>query len=212
MEPLNCFLKCIPGDSKFRSRVKRDGPDVGGEGSERRAQDVPDCGGGLGISRLPYWAKDQTMRECTRGKLETLRARPATRSQSGRPTLPVHPYHWPLLYDWLRVCCEFHNYYSREASTQTPPVGPYQIGPFDFDLIVDLYFWDTDFLLERPILTGLGLEGRKSTVVFDEAFGISLGLPPHPDELKVTPWAKPSWKELGEEAVGLLISEYPPAE
>jgi hypothetical protein len=123
-------------------------------------------------------------------------------------------YHWLLLYDGLRVYCAIHNDYARETSTTTLPVGPYQIGPIDFDAVVDQYFWDTDFLLEGPILAGLGPDGRKSMGVADEVFGIAQGLPPHPDELKLTPWAEPGWEERVEagEAVGPVIPEYPPAE
>ncbi len=79
---------------------------------------------------------------------------------------------------------------------------------------MDLYFWDTDFLLEGPILAGLGPEGRQSADVSDEVFGIAQGLPPHPDELKLTPWDEANWEEASEEAEasGSVIDEYPPAE
>jgi len=123
-------------------------------------------------------------------------------------------YHWLLLYDCLRVYCEIHNDYAREAPTQTLPVGSYRIGRIHFDALIDLFFWDTDFLLEGSTLTGLGPEGRKSMAVADEVFGIAQGLPPHPDELKLTSWDEPGWGELGEEgeASGPVIPEYPPAE
>ncbi len=122
-------------------------------------------------------------------------------------------YHWLLLYDCLRVYCEIHNAFAREAPTKTLPVGPYQIGPIDFDALVDGYFWDTDFLLEGPIVAGLGPEGRQSADVSDEVFGIAQGLRPYPDELKLTPWAEPGWEEAGEggETIGAVIAEYPPA-
>jgi len=107
-------------------------------------------------------------------------------------------YHWLLLYDCLRVYCEIHNDYAQEAPAKALPVGPYQIGPIDFDAVVDRYFWDTDFLLEGPTLTGLGPEGRKSMGVADEVFGIAQGLPPHPDELKLTLWDGPGWEEADE--------------
>ena len=123
-------------------------------------------------------------------------------------------YHWLLLYDGLRVYCTVHNDYAPEAPTQTLPVGPYQIGPIDFDAVVDQYFWDTDFLLDGPTLAGLGPEDRQGMGVADEVFGIARGLPPHPDELKLTLWAESGWEEPGEqgEAVGPVIPEYPPVE
>ena len=47
-----------------------------------------------------------------------------------------------------------------------------------------------------------------------EVFGIAQGLPPHWDELKLTLWDEPGWDESGEEdeAVGLVIPQYPPVE
>ena len=107
--------------------------------------------------------------------------------------------HWLLLYDGLRVYCTIHNDYAGEAPTQTLPVGPYQIGPIEFDAVVDRYFWDTDVLLEGPILAGLGPDGRQSTGVADEVFGIAQGLPPHADEPKLTLWVEPGWEEPGEQ-------------
>jgi hypothetical protein len=123
-------------------------------------------------------------------------------------------YHWLLLYDGFRVYCAIHNDYAPEAPTQTLPVGSYQIGPIDFDAVVDQYFWDTDFLLEGPIIAGLGPDGRQSMGVADEVFGIAQGLPPHSDELKLTLWVEPGWEEPGEqgEAEESWIPRYPPVE
>jgi len=123
-------------------------------------------------------------------------------------------FHWLLLYDCLRAYCAIHSDYAQEVATKSLPVGPYQIGPIDFDAVMDQYFWDTDFLLDGPTLASLSPEGRKTMGVADEVFGIAQGLPPHPDELTLTAWAEPGWDESGEEddAVGLVIPEYPPVE
>ena len=50
--------------------------------------------------------------------------------------------------------------------------------------------------------------------VADEVFGIAQGLPPHPEELTLTPSAELGWEESGEpgEAVGPVIPQYPPDE
>jgi hypothetical protein len=120
-------------------------------------------------------------------------------------------YHWLLLYDCLRVYCDIHNDNLQEASQGVLPVGPYQVGPIDFDLVVDLYFWDTDFLLDSTSLAGLGPEGRESMGVSDEVFGIAHRLSPHPEELKIIPWHGPEWDEEDEQAQGPLIPQYPAA-
>jgi hypothetical protein len=120
-------------------------------------------------------------------------------------------YHWLLLYDCLRVYCDIHNDNVQEASQGVLPVGPYQVGPIDFDLVVDRYFWDTDFLLDSTSLAGLGPEGRESLGVSDEVFGIAHRLSPHPEELQIIPWHGPEWDEEDEQAQGPLIPQYPAA-
>ena len=121
-------------------------------------------------------------------------------------------YHWLLLYDCLRVYCAVHNDYVKEGPSGALPVGSYQIGPIDFDALVDLYFWDTDFLVDPTTLAGLGPEGRESMDISDEVFGIAQGLPPHPAELKVTPWEEPGWDEEDGQTQAPLIPQYPPAD
>jgi hypothetical protein len=121
-------------------------------------------------------------------------------------------YHWLLLYDCLRVYSAVHNDNVEEGPSGALPVGSYQIGPIDFDALVDRYFWDTDFLLDRSTLAGLGPEGRESLGISDEVFGIAQGLPPHPEELKITPWEGPRWDEPDGQTQGPLIPQYPPAD
>ncbi len=120
-------------------------------------------------------------------------------------------YHWLLIYDCLRVYCDIHNDNAKEAPQGALPVGPYRIGPIDFDALVDLYFWDTDFLVDHATLAGLGPEGRESMDISNEVFGIAHGLPPHPQELKIIPWGEPGWDEEDEQPQGPLIPQYPPA-
>jgi hypothetical protein len=72
--------------------------------------------------------------------------------------------------------------------------------------------WDTDFLVDRSTLAGLGPEGRESLDISDEVFGIAHALPPHPEELKITPWEEPGWDEEDRQIQGPLIPQYPPAE
>ncbi len=119
-------------------------------------------------------------------------------------------YHWLLLYDCLRVYCDIHNDEVKGAPQGALPIGPYRIGPIDFDALVDVYFWDTDFLLDHITLAGLGPEGRENLDISDEVFGIAQGLPPHPQELKIIPWDEPEWDKEEEQPQGPLIPEYPP--
>jgi hypothetical protein len=120
-------------------------------------------------------------------------------------------YHWLVLYACLRTYCTIHNDLLRADRGSASPIGPYQIGPIDFDAIVDSFFWDTDFLLDGRTISALGPEGRESMGITDEIFGIAQRLPPHPEELKLSRWEEPGWEADAErvEGQGPWIPQYP---
>jgi hypothetical protein len=128
------------------------------------------------------------------------------------PLYQLTDYHWLLLYDCLRVYCDIHNDDVKEASQGLLPVGPYEVGAIDFNQVVDLYFWDTDFLMDPATLAALGPEGRESLDISDEVFGIAHRLSPHPEELTILPWDGPGWDEEDELAQGPVIPQYPAAD
>ncbi len=124
----------------------------------------------------------------------------------------ITDYHWLLLYDCLKIYSAIHNDDAAEAEEKVFPVGPYAIGEIEFNALVDLYFWDVDFLLDADTGAGLGPEGRQQLGVSVEAFGISQQLVPHLDELKfetVAQWtdASEAWMD---EPEGPRIPQYPP--
>jgi hypothetical protein len=51
--------------------------------------------------------------------------------------------------------------------------------------MVDIYFYDIDFLLNPEDAFNLGMEGRKSMDVSEVTFHITQGLAPHPEELEL---------------------------
>jgi hypothetical protein len=53
----------------------------------------------------------------------------------------------------------------------------------DFDALVDMYFWDTDFLLDAEHFAQLDPDAKASLGFSPSAFGVTQGLAPHPDEL-----------------------------
>ena len=57
----------------------------------------------------------------------------------------------------------------------------YGIEAIDFDWIIAVFFWDTDFLDDN--IGRLSLEQRQALRVSPETFGLSLGMKPHPEEL-----------------------------
>jgi hypothetical protein len=57
-------------------------------------------------------------------------------------------YHWLLLYEVLQNFCVIHNDLAPGAPKGWRPVGEFKLSQIDFDALVDIYFWDTDFLIE----------------------------------------------------------------
>jgi hypothetical protein len=129
---------------------------------------------------------------------------------SSQPDLyQLTDYHWLLLYDVLQVYTDIHNDFLRDEGGLFP-VGPYLVGEIDFSFIVDVYFWDTDFLMNGKIVADLGIEGREFLQMNKETFGLTQGLAPHPDELQLVRWDEPM--EVSNEPVppdGSIIRHYP---
>jgi hypothetical protein len=102
----------------------------------------------------------------------------------------LNDYHYLLLYDTLSNLCDLHNDAVREAETkadrkQISQIGNYYIEKLLFDEMVDIYFYDIDFLINPEEVFQLGIEGRKSMDVSEATFAISQGLAPHPEELSL---------------------------
>jgi hypothetical protein len=111
-----------------------------------------------------------------------------------KPELYVlNDYHYLLIYDVLHYFSSIHHQEVKSAKggkarREASAVGPFRIEKIDFDAIVDLYFWDTDFLLPSEEMIELGIEGRQFMEMSPEAFSISQGLQPHPEELALHVW------------------------
>jgi hypothetical protein len=100
----------------------------------------------------------------------------------------LNDYHYILLYDTLSNLCDLHNNAvsaceTEEDRKQLSQIGDYFIEILLFGDMVDIYFYDTDFLLDPEDTYNLGIEGRKSMDVSRETFSIAQGLPPHHEEL-----------------------------
>ena len=61
----------------------------------------------------------------------------------------------------------------------------FEIDKINFGELIDLFFWDCDFLMTSEDSFESGLEGRKAKGISSETFAISMGLRPHPDELVI---------------------------
>src|SRR5262249_6246026 len=108
-------------------------------------------------------------------------------------------YHWLLLYECLKALLEVLNddplpplvellttlATAQDALYLTLPARAQGVAGFsmDFDALVDMYFWDTDFLLEAESLTQLSPDAKAALGFSPSTFGVTQGLAPHPDEL-----------------------------
>ncbi|UCH81428.1 MAG: hypothetical protein JSW20_02135 [Nitrospiraceae bacterium] len=118
----------------------------------------------------------------------------------------LNDYHYLLLYDTLSNLCDLHNDAVNDTETQEDRIEASQIGDYNieellFDEIVDIYFFDTDFLTDPDDMVNLGVEGRKNMAFNEETFAITQGLAPHPEELKLR-------VHKGEETTVIDISPY----
>jgi hypothetical protein len=108
-------------------------------------------------------------------------------------------YHWLLLYE----CLSFHIECLNDAPgpqviaalqvSQVAQDATYLAFPrdrhgregvsIDFEAFVDMYFWDTDFLLDASTYEQLGAPVKQQLGFRADLFGVVSGLLPHPAEL-----------------------------
>ena len=108
-------------------------------------------------------------------------------------------YHWLLLYECLQEQIAALNEdplpplvnlltalaTAQDALYLTLPTRSKDDADFhiDFDALVDMYFWDTDFLLDAEHFAQLSPDAKANLGFSPSVFGVIQGLAPHPDEL-----------------------------
>ena len=102
----------------------------------------------------------------------------------------LNDYHFLLLYDTLHYYCEIRNDMVASAEgarekERISRIGGFNIERLEADEIVGIYFFDTDFLMDPETMIEMGIDRRKQLGINNETFGISQGLAPHPEELKI---------------------------
>jgi hypothetical protein len=85
----------------------------------------------------------------------------------------LNDYHYLLLYDTLSNLCDLHNSAVSECETeeerkQLSQIDDYYIEELFFDEMIDIYFYDIDFLFDPEDMFQLGLEGRKEKAINEE--------------------------------------------
>ena len=108
-------------------------------------------------------------------------------------------YHWLLMYECLHIQIDCINddpwpdvidllkasRAARDTAYLSFPLGSQgREGLFiDFESLIEVYFWDTDFLLDPSTYYQLGAHSRKQLGYRADLFGVLSGLVPHPAEL-----------------------------
>lgn len=91
----------------------------------------------------------------------------------------VTKYHWLLLYECLETFAQGFN---------EQPVGwlaqKYGIEKIDFHRLVELFFWDTSFLMDH--LARMSRQETRTMLIWPESVGLAAGFKTHPDELAFT--------------------------
>ncbi len=98
----------------------------------------------------------------------------------------LNDYHYLLLYDVLNFLSEIHNDRVSMAKDkgerkEASFVDPFFIAQIDFDQIVELYFYDIDFLTSPEVMLNIPTWFKQT--YNPEAFALSQGMLPHPEEL-----------------------------
>ena len=90
-------------------------------------------------------------------------------------------YHFLILYEVLDTFIEIRNdSYDDELWSV---FGGVRIRDIDFELIVDRYFWDLDFLMTPDEVNEMTPEAKQLMRFSDELFGVVNRLRPHDEEL-----------------------------
>jgi hypothetical protein len=111
------------------------------------------------------------------------------RSRLDRPEVySLNNYHYLLLFDVMAFYSDIHNDMaaisnSREEEKEASFVDPFYIESIDVDGILELYFFDIDFLADAE--TMLNIPDWFRSTYEPETFGLSQGMLPHAEELEL---------------------------
>ncbi len=134
--------------------------------------------------------------KCFHPKLAQKTLKQLLRASKAKSLYQLTDYHWLLLYEALWSFCEVFNDEPKEiAPTLAKQYGIHEI---DFHELIDVYFWDTDFLISPDDLIAIGEDGRKQMGFGKEAFGVVQRMVPHPEEIKMVRLSTREAKEWGE--------------
>jgi hypothetical protein len=86
----------------------------------------------------------------------------------------------PLLVEQLQTLATVQDAVYLSLPTRAKDVAGFYI---DFDVLIETYFWDTDFLMDAELFSRLSPDAKANLGFSASVFGVIQGLSPHPDEL-----------------------------
>jgi len=97
----------------------------------------------------------------------------------------LNDYHFVLIYDCLDEFCANKNDTVFDIGKPIYKIKEYKVNNLDFELLIEAYFWDTDFLFEQEAFLNAGSDIKEQLSIDPNTFGVVTGLKPHPTELKL---------------------------
>jgi hypothetical protein len=97
----------------------------------------------------------------------------------------ITDYHWLVLHESLEMFSDLHND-GAFGKKRDGRVGPYTIDQIDLDHVLDIYFFDTDFLFGSELFVAEE-DMRSPPAVTPQARKIAAGIKPSGEDLEITP-------------------------
>jgi len=96
----------------------------------------------------------------------------------------VTDYHFLLLFDSILQAVEYHNdMWRNERKCLFTGTAVHEI---DMDSISDIFFWDTDFLIDSGDFDSMAPDVKQKLCVNKELFGVVHGMKPHAEEISIS--------------------------
>lgn len=102
---------------------------------------------------------------------------------------------WLLLYECLENYCAELNDIAPGQPDGVLPVGDFQLAEIDFDSLVALYFWDTDFLMPPGESKPVWPAGSRGAGLTEDLGEFARGWRADSDEMHVEKVEDPAWIE-----------------
>ena len=103
-------------------------------------------------------------------------------------------YHWLLIYECLKNFCAIHEDLAMHEEDGSVTIEEFRLHQIDFQGIVDLYFWDTDFLVLPDQDSMPEVCGTLPNVDSLCQASLTTGLQPHPRYLRLVSVNEPTWR------------------